>query len=306
MIEADINANTQPYFCLINSADRRLDGLCLLLLLCFLAGGSLAASAQQSSPGFHIQQPALTPQQNEIEKQRARLASADVEERRDAVTRLGALARADSSRVASGALKDSSAIVRATAAHAVLSLPADDAASLLGPLLTDRNEFVRREAAYALGMTKSRTVVNALIMLLTRDKIAGVRGAAAVALGQIGDASAVPALSEALGRRIAGTGFFSHLTRSKTEENEFVRRSAAVALGQIKSRAGVPALIAALSNERAGDDVRREAARALGIIGDPSAIPSLRAALTSPDPYLSQLAFEALLKLDPANGRRAT
>lgn len=245
-------------------------------------------------------QSGLTPLQREIEKQRARLASGDVEERREAVMRLGAMARADSSRVAVAALKDASVIVRATAARAVLSLPAEEAAAALLPLLSDKNEFVRRETAYALGETRSRTAVVALATALARDKEAGVRGAAAVALGQIGDASAVPILTEAIGRRIARSGFLNRITFRRTEENEFVRRSAAVALGQIKSRAAVPALIGALANERAGDDVRREAARALGLIGDPSAIPTLqRAVLTARDPYLTEIASEALRKLEP-------
>ncbi|HEX8423556.1 MAG TPA: HEAT repeat domain-containing protein [Pyrinomonadaceae bacterium] len=246
-------------------------------------------------------QSSLTPLQREIEKQRARLASADVEERREAVMRLGAMARADSSRVAVAALKDAAVIVRATATRAVLSLPAEEAAAALLPLLADKNEFVRRETAYALGETRSRAAVVALATALARDKEAGVRGAAAVALGQIGDASAVPILTEAIGRRIARSGFLNRITFRRTEENEFVRRSAAVALGQIKSRAAVPALIGALANERAGDDVRREAARALGLIGDPAAIPTLqRAVLTARDPYLTEIATEALRKLEPA------
>jgi HEAT repeat protein len=248
-----------------------------------------------------VSQSSLTPLQREIEKQRARLASGDVEERREAVTRLGAMARADSSRVAAAALKDAAVIVRATAARAVLSLPAGEAAAALLPLLSDKNEFVRRETAYALGETRSRTSVVALATALARDKEAGVRGAAAVALGQIGDASAVPILTEAIGRRIARSGFLNRITFRRTEENEFVRRSAAVALGQIRSREAVPALMSALANERAGDDVRREAARALGLIGDPSAIPTLqRALLTASDPYLTEIASEALRKLEPA------
>jgi HEAT repeat protein len=135
---------------------------------------------------------------------------------------------------------------------------------------------------------------------LARDKEAGVRGAAAVALGQTADARAVPFLSEALGRRVRRSGFLNRITFRRTEENEFVRRAAAVSLGQIASRDGVPALIAALQNERAGDDVRREAARALGVIGDGRAVPALRAALDALDPYLTEIVIEALKKLDPA------
>jgi HEAT repeat protein len=254
--------------------------------------------------GAQTTQPALTPLQREIERERARLSAADVEERRDAVMRLGALRRPDASRAAAPALHDSAPIVRATAAHAVLSLPADEAAALLVPLLNDRKEFVRRETAYALGQTRSRTSVDALTAALARDKEAGVRGAAAVALGQIGDERAVPALAETLGRRVSGSGFLSRITRSKTAENEFVRLAAAVSLGQIGSRAGVPALVATLTDEDAGDDVRREAARALGLIGDPAAAPALRSVLTARDPFLSRIAFEVLRKLEPASATR--
>ena len=218
--------------------------------------------------------------------------------------RLGWMARMDSSRVAAIALRDPEAVVRATAARAVLSLPADEAAAALLPLLQDRNEFVRRETAYALGETRSRAGIPALVTALAGDKEAGVRGAAAVALGLIGDELSVVPLTESLARRIPKSGLLNRLRRSKQEENEFVRRAAARSLGQIRSRAAVPALTAALADERAGDDVRREAARSLGLIGDPAAIPSLRAVLNSRDPYLSRIAYEALRKIAPTESGR--
>jgi HEAT repeat protein len=77
----------------------------------------------------------------------------------------------------------------------------------------------------------------------------------------------------------------------------FVLRAAAAALGEIKSRAGTAALISVLNNEKLDSDVRREAARSLGLIGDPSATSALKAASTSADPYLAQIAYEALQKL---------
>lgn len=246
----------------------------------------------------------LTPLQREIRVQTARLSSADVEERRDAVTRLGALGRPEGSRAASAALADSSPMVRATAARAVLSLGPGEAATLILPLLRDRDEFVRREAAYALGLTRSTLGVNALAAALETDKKPSVRGAAAVALGQIGDAQAAPALAGALARRLPATGIFNRLRRKKVEEDEFVRRASAISLGQIASRESVPALIEALSDTRAPSDVRRECARALGIIGDPSAVPALRSALSAQDPYLSRIAFEALKKIDPQSATR--
>ncbi len=277
-------------------------GLSLLVFFILCSGHGPVARAQMfRGPAATVPpQSSLTSLQREIERQRARLASGDMEERRDAVLRLGAIARPDSSRAALAALNDSVPLVRATAARSILSLPAAEAAAQLVPLLRDRDEFVRREAAYALGETRSLIAVEPLVVALARDREAGGRGAAAVALGMIGDERAVPALTEALGRRIARAGFFNRITFRKQEENDFVRRASAVALGQIGSRESAPALIAVLANERAGDDVRREAARALGLLGDPSAIPALRSALTASDPYLSRIAIESLRQLDPA------
>jgi HEAT repeat protein len=247
-----------------------------------------------------------TPLQHEVRVQTARLSSAEVEERRDAVVRLGAMARPEASRAAAAALGDPAAIVRATSARAVLSLPRGEAATLILPLLRDRDEFVRREAAYALGLSQSALGVQPLAAAVQTDKEASVRGAAAVALGQIGDAGAVPALAGALTRRLQAPGFFNRLRRRKVEEDEFVRRAAAVSLGQLGSREAVPVLIEALSDARAPGDVRREAARALGLIGDPAAAPALRSVLTHADPYLSRIAFEALRRLDqPAATRQS-
>src|SRR5689334_15930037 len=93
----------------------------------------------------------LTPVQLQIEKQRQRLASGDEEERRDALMRLGAMHLAAASRVALPALNDVSPIIKVTAAKAILALDPSESAPALLPLLNDKDEFVRREAAYALG-----------------------------------------------------------------------------------------------------------------------------------------------------------
>jgi len=235
----------------------------------------------------------LTPTQTEIENQRQRLNSSDVEERRDAVMRLGSLRLAAASRAALPALKDAEPIVRATAAKAILSIGAEESVSSLLPLLNDKDEFVRREVAYALGLTRSRAATAALSERLLNDKEDGVRGAAAVALGQIGDEAAVIALVGTLSPELSAPA----KKKQKREPNVFVLRAAAVALGQIRSRAGTAALVAALSNEKFPSDVRREAARSLGLIGDPSAAPALQAASTAADPFLAEIAHQALRKL---------
>lgn len=285
------------------SAIERFKALCVLLLICTL---SLCFAVPVQANPLRSQKinTELTPLQREIERQRQRLSASDVEERRDAVMRLGWMKRAESSRAALVALNDSTEIVRATAAHAVLSLPPDEAATFLLPLLQDKKEFVRQEAAYALGSTRSRLAVSALIASLISDKAASVRGAAAVALGEIADEAAVIPLAETIDRSISANGSANRLRRSKAEKNVYVQRAAARALGQIGSRKGVPALIAALSNVKADDDMRREAARSLGLIGDVAAIQSLRVALGAHDPYLSRLAHEALQKIASADTLR--
>jgi HEAT repeat protein len=261
-----------------------------------LAAGAiiLLFLTSSTSPAFAQASRNLTPIQIEIEKQQQRLSSGSDEEKRDALMRLGAMRLPAASRAALPGLSDVSPMVRAVATKSILSLGGDESAAALLPLLNDKDEFVRREAAYALGATRSKTATTSLTDRLLNDKEAGVRGAAAVALGRIADEAAVIALGGALAPELSAPA----KSKRKRESNEFVLRAAATALGQIKSRAGTAALISALTNEKFSSDVRREAARSLGLIGDPAAVPALRTASSSPDPFLSQLAYESLRKLN--------
>lgn len=232
----------------------------------------------------------LTPLQRRIEQQKQRLTSSEVEERRDALMKLGAMKHADASRAAIAAINDPEPMIRVTAAHAITSLPANEAAILIMPLLKDKLEFVRREAVYALGETRSRSAIQPLVEILATEKEASVRAAAVIALGEIGDESAVPALAHVLSGVSANK-------KSKKGEDDFTMRSAAQALGEIRSRAGVLPLIAALTGETNSLDLRRAAAEALGLIGDSSAVSALETASASNDPYLSEAARDALRRL---------
>jgi HEAT repeat protein len=267
--------------------------LFVLLISVFELAAPPAASAR--SPQDATVKQGLTPVQLEIEKQRQLLSSADVEDRREALVRLRALRHPQASRAAQAALNDPSPIIRATAAASVLSLPPDESAAGLIPLLSDKDEFVRQQIAYALGHTGSPSAVAPLVERLS-DKKDSVRGAAAVALGEIGDATAVTYLAAVLNRQ-AGLPAAKKGQKSKPEQNPFVLRAAAHSLGQIRNRAALPALILALQDESAEDDVRREAAWALGRIGDASAIPALQQAVTARDPYLAETAREALRRI---------
>ena len=240
----------------------------------------------------------LTPLQLEVEKQKNRLGSADTEERRDAVTRLRALRHPEASRAAIAGLSDGSAIVRATAAGAVLSLPGEESVAALQPLLNDKDEFVRQETAYALGKTRSRAIVAPLIQLLGKEKKDGVRAAIVVALGEIGDEAAVVTLAQVLRPELA---VILSKKKNKKTDNVMVLRAAAHSLGQIRNRAALPSLIAALQDEQAESDIRREAATALGLIGDAAALPALNGVSNADDPYLSQAAFNASRRITVRN-----
>ena len=188
-------------------------------------------------------------------------------------------------------------------------------------MLSDRAEFVRREAAHALGEVGDISATSSLVSLVRRDKALEVRTAAAAALGRIGDPSAVDAL-------------LGVLRTTPREDDEFLRRSAARSIGQIaqKQRAGntdvltpqnflpdkfkelgsgpaqtnmaaaTTLLIRVLENGAESDDTRREAAFALGAIGDPAAKGSLERFSTSSDPYMAEICREALLKINRKTG----
>ncbi len=244
------------------------------------------------------------------------------EQKRDALARIRNSENETYSRLAVPALTDKSEIVRATAASSVVFLPEDEALVVLSPLLNDKKEFVRREAACALGKTGSPNAVNALLRVLQKDKVLEVRSAAIIALGEIGDASAVPELVRILQRK-------------PNDKEEFTRRSAARSAGQIaqiiqtdKTKVQTPedslsgkyvfvaapkyknlveafpafgaanaALIGILQNRRESGDVRREAAFALGAIGDTSAIAVLQSNTNADDYYLAEISRQALHRI---------
>jgi HEAT repeat protein len=253
----------------------------------FVIGVLLMPVVAQS---FQDRSGSLTPLQLEIEKQRLRFSSGEVEERREAISRLGSMQHPAASRAALAGLRDPLPIVRATSVTAILSLPTEESAANLLPLLKDKDELVRREAAYALGTTRSTPAVPSLIELLRNDKIDEVRGAAAVALGKISSDGAVSSLLNVL----TGQTEKNQKQKAKREQNPFVLRSAARALGQIGNRASVPVLLATLQDEQLEDDLRREAAIALGEIGDQAALPALRQATSARDPHLAEAADVAI------------
>jgi HEAT repeat protein len=245
-----------------------------------------------------------------------------VEQKRDVLLQIRNLRSAEASRFAVPALKDSSEIVRATAAFSVIFLPKSEAFAFLSPLLQDKSALVRRETAYALGAVGDANALNQLLQIFRKDKVLEVRNAAIVALGEIGDASAVSELTSILQRKLS-------------PKEDFTRRSAARSIGQIAQiiqtgkvtvmtpenlltekfkRVETPkysnlsdafpvfqsagtVLIQVLQNPKEADDVKREAAFALGAIGDESAFAVLESNTNAEDYYLAEICRESLLKL---------
>lgn len=241
------------------------------------------------------------------------------EEKRDALFAIRNQRSESASLIAVPALTDADVMVRSTAAAAVVFLPAADAASQLSRLLRDKNEFVRREAAYALGIVGYGPSARALLEALSREKFVEARSAMIGALGDIGGVSALPRLTEILRQK-------------PREDQEFLRSRASRAIGQIaqftrtgsrepvtpqnllpeKYKVIAPAvekphdaLLAAnalvlkvFRDSREDAETRRQAAFALGAIGDPASIPALTIGLKSPDIYLAEICLEAIAKIE--------
>lgn len=157
-------------------------------------------------------------------------------------------------------------------------------------LLKDADSQVRLFAAQALAVCGGRRAVRPLLASM-EDPVHWNENAAANALGDIGDLSAVP-----------------HLVRSlRGHPNSRVRRAATVALAKLKARRAVLPLARALLND--GDvDVRIESARALGFMGDRRALPSLRKAsaehLVPDSDLVRDAAHEAIESIQRGRGPR--
>ena len=251
----------------------------------------------------------------DLERIRADISSGNPELQRNALVQIRNLRTPEASRFAVPLLSDKNEIVRASAAGAVIYIPAQEAARALIPLLGDKAEFVRQETAYALGDVGDPSAVPGLLNAIQKGPDA-VRNAAVIALGKIGDAGPIKAL-------------LTLLQKKPNEDNEFLRRSAARSTGQIaqfqvtggrdlttpknylptKFKEPGPAssterfpgatsvLIRVLQNKKESDDTRREAAFALGWAGGPAAIAVLRQYLASPDNHLAEITKEALIRL---------
>jgi len=162
-----------------------------------------------------------------------------------------------------------------------LNAEGKDRIQVLVEALKDKDSFVRRSAAYALGELKDPRAVEPLIEAL-KDENRRVRAETAEALGKLKDPRAVEPLIEAL-----------------KDKDSVVRGIAAEALGKLKDPRAVEPLIGALKDE--DWYVRKSAAEALGELRDPRAVEPLIKALKDKDRNVRASAANALQKITGQN-----
>jgi HEAT repeat protein len=143
--------------------------------------------------------------------------------------------------------------------------------------LDDSDTDVRGQAAIALGNIGNAQAVDALIAALNGSK-SGVRRRAAEALAEIGSSQAVEALISAF---------------NKNQDN-YIGEDAAYALGQIVSSEALEAILSILDDERADPYFRASAAEALGNIGSSQAVEALISALEDDTSSLRDMVIYAL------------
>ncbi|MDZ4762923.1 MAG: HEAT repeat domain-containing protein [Chloroflexota bacterium] len=208
-------------------------------------------------------------------------------------------------------LTDSDVAVRRTAARALITLGDPAAAPALIAILNDGDAIMRIDVVTALGMCRSEAGMAALLKLvrlsmfdahhvqairslgwfrdarlaapllpLLAHNVGAVRLAAAEALGDIGDPSAVPALVE----------------RFESDPQIDIRWQAARSLGAIRDASAVPALMAALHDTAA--TIRAHAASALGAIGDRRAVNALRGAANDTEDAVRRAVGAALGQIE--------
>lgn len=117
----------------------------------------------------------------------------------------------------------------------------------------------------------------------SKDDDPRVRQYLTLVLGKIGDARAVPVLSDALHDSVVETRIY-----------------ALIALAELRDRSSVPAVIAATKDE--DKDVRKTAIYALGDIGDPRAVPILEEALND---QIADIRFNAAMALSRFGDQKA-
>lgn len=178
-------------------------------------------------------------------------------------------------------LASDSVSVRRDGVAALGRLRSRDALPPLARALKDEDGIVRRRAVDALAAHRANAKEYAgdVEKLFRTEKDAGLRQAAAIALGHLRDEAAAPALIAAL-----------------DDANDGVRSAAMRALGMLRSAAAVKPLTAIVSSTKQPGQNRVAAASTLGEIGGDDVVATLAELLDDKDLALRRAAVEALAR----------
>lgn len=174
-------------------------------------------------------------------------------------------------------LTDEDQDVRKASADALGAIGDSEAASALIKSLEDKVEDVRQTAATALGRLDAHAVKPLLAALKNGSQ--RVRWGAAVALGEIGNPTAIRPLIEQVG---------------VNRNDDYVRQAVSVALGRFG-----PVAVEILSDSLKHKDwgMRAGAADAVGIIGDAQSVRPLLDVLQDEHPKVRKAVAKALVNL---------
>jgi HEAT repeat protein len=184
-------------------------------------------------------------------------------------------------------INDPAAIVRAFAFVAIREMGTSSALRGLVFCLENRDEHIRRDAAYNLGELRHYDAVKPLLSTLKRDRNDGIKEEALIALGKIRDPSTLTVIRNELNRNslvnkeaaCIAIGHFKDIDSTHTlveyvkHPYERVRRAAIEGLGLMENPDAVDSIIPALKDVH--NEVRSAAAIALGRIGSINGVPAL-------------------------------
>lgn len=237
---------------------RRKRGLLRRTVKTVVATAAFISAFSALTPSTILPVPAARAQEaeNRVQKNIRLLKSGEPKQRRMAAEMLGIIGNPGAFPDLMEALEDEDTAVRANAAEALGKLGDPGARHSLIDKLKDPSSEVRMNAALALGvMGVTAKQFKTILGMLGEGKTPEERSGAAIALGALQKAEAVPALIEAL-----------------EDSDSDVKTSAVWALENLGGLAVLP-LVELLNN---GDPYMRTlAAMLLGRIGDPRALPVL-------------------------------
>ncbi len=175
-------------------------------------------------------------------------------------------------------LRDEDWWVRERVADALVEMAGNSLTKHVVEYLQDESDVVRRYAVGFLKRLKDPRSLGALVRTAQSDSDWWVREWAIEAMGELGDARAVPYIAEIMQR------------------DDQMRLPSLIALGNLKAHDQIGHMVAFLKH--ADPETRLEAIRAISRLGDRGIVPYLEPLVTDTDHRVTAAAIKALKELD--------